>query len=213
MTIRNNQRKAESARPPSELTQARAFRTRTAVLQAAARLFAQKGFASVTILDIAEGAGLTKGAVYFHFSNKEALAIELADAFYAAAPEATATLEGLETSALDALRDLVARIALRLRDDVIAQAAVRLQTERTVIDAELPPPFVDFIEATTMLLARARDNGELPSGIDPANLAQTMVSAFFGVQHVSWVLYGRADLVERTEELLDLLLPSDPGDG
>ena len=210
MTMRSNQRKAESARPPSELTQARAFRTRTAVLQAAAKLFAQRGFASVTILDIAEGAGITKGAVYFHFSNKEALAVELANAFYAAAPEVTAALDDLESSALETLRDLVARTALQLRDDVIAQAAVRLQTERSDIDAELPPPFLDFIEATTLLLTRARDNGELAPDVDPAVLGRTMVAAFFGVQHVSWVLHARADLVERTEELFDLLLPGGP---
>ena len=48
------------------------------MLDAAAQAFAAKGFPAVTILDVAEITGMTKGAVYFHYSNKEALAIAVA---------------------------------------------------------------------------------------------------------------------------------------
>ncbi len=51
-------------------------RTRAALLDAAAELFAARGFRHVSVDEIAERAGLTKGAVYDHFEDKEALFAE-----------------------------------------------------------------------------------------------------------------------------------------
>jgi AcrR family transcriptional regulator len=46
---------------------------RRAVLTAALKLFAERGYGAVTMDDIAHAAGLTKGGVYFHFPSKEAV--------------------------------------------------------------------------------------------------------------------------------------------
>jgi AcrR family transcriptional regulator len=45
--------------------------TRNAILEAAGRLFADVGFNSATVDDIARAAGVAKGAVYHHFPTKE----------------------------------------------------------------------------------------------------------------------------------------------
>lgn len=47
--------------------------TRAAILAAAQALFADRGFAATTVDAIAEAAGVAKGAVYHHFSSKEAV--------------------------------------------------------------------------------------------------------------------------------------------
>src|SRR5579863_5516439 len=47
--------------------------SREAILGAAQRLFAEHGFAAVTVDQIAGAAGLAKGAVYHHFPSKEAI--------------------------------------------------------------------------------------------------------------------------------------------
>jgi AcrR family transcriptional regulator len=44
--------------------------SREAVISAAMRLFAQRGFAATRVEDIADAAGYTRGAFYFHFENK-----------------------------------------------------------------------------------------------------------------------------------------------
>ena len=54
--------------------QERAVRTRRAVLEAAAAVFAERGYAAATIGEILSRAGVTKGALYFHFDSKAALA-------------------------------------------------------------------------------------------------------------------------------------------
>ena len=47
--------------------------TTEAILTAARRLFGTQGFATTTMDEIAEGAGIAKGAVYHHFKTKEAV--------------------------------------------------------------------------------------------------------------------------------------------
>ena len=48
-------------------------RNREALLDAAAQVFAERGFRVATVDDVAAAAGLTKGAVYSHFANKHEL--------------------------------------------------------------------------------------------------------------------------------------------
>lgn len=50
-----------------------ALETREAILEAATRLFLQRGYEGVSIRDITEAVGLTKGALYHHFESKESL--------------------------------------------------------------------------------------------------------------------------------------------
>src|SRR3954464_8053567 len=52
---------------------ARRAATSEAILAAARRLFGTQGFAATTMDDIAEAAGVAKGAVYHHFKTKEAV--------------------------------------------------------------------------------------------------------------------------------------------
>jgi len=51
--------------------------TRERLLEAAAKVFAAKGYFGAAVDDIADAAGLTKGAVYAHFRTKEALYLAL----------------------------------------------------------------------------------------------------------------------------------------
>ncbi|MDQ6605647.1 MAG: TetR/AcrR family transcriptional regulator [Actinomycetota bacterium] len=51
----------------------RRARTRVQLLDAAARVYARRGFDSATLDEVAEEAGFTKGAVYDHFGSKEKL--------------------------------------------------------------------------------------------------------------------------------------------
>lgn len=66
------------------------------VLDAALKMFAQKGFASTKVEDIAREAGLSKGAIYRYFSSKEDIFESLVNR--AIAPIADRTLELAETS-------------------------------------------------------------------------------------------------------------------
>jgi AcrR family transcriptional regulator len=66
--------------PPERLTrEARKARTRSQLLEAAGDLFRRQGFAATSLEQVAQEAGLTKGAVYAHFSSKVELFLSFVD--------------------------------------------------------------------------------------------------------------------------------------
>jgi len=62
---------APDAQPRST---AKSLRTRARILDAAMRLFAERGYHAVANADIAEAAKMTRGAMLYHFPTREALA-------------------------------------------------------------------------------------------------------------------------------------------
>jgi AcrR family transcriptional regulator len=50
---------------------------RAELLELARRLFAERGFKSTTVRDIAEAAGILSGSLYHHFDSKESMADEI----------------------------------------------------------------------------------------------------------------------------------------
>jgi len=75
--------------------------TRRAVLAAAARLFRERGIATVSVADIMGSLGLTVGGFYRHFPSKQALVSEAIDA---ASREATRDLQERMRTATPARR-------------------------------------------------------------------------------------------------------------
>jgi AcrR family transcriptional regulator len=62
---------------------ARRAQTRARLLQAAAEVYALRGFSGATLDQVAAQAGLTKGAVYDHFGSKENLLLALMEEYLA----------------------------------------------------------------------------------------------------------------------------------
>jgi AcrR family transcriptional regulator len=62
---------------------ARKAQTRARLLEAAALLYARRGFAGATLDEVASEAGFTKGALYAHFGSKENLLVALVEEYLA----------------------------------------------------------------------------------------------------------------------------------
>ncbi len=60
-----------------------AERTRLAMIQAARQLFTERGYHEVGIRELAAAAGVTRGALYHHFGDKETLFVEVFKAVHA----------------------------------------------------------------------------------------------------------------------------------
>src|ERR1700733_14130452 len=61
---------------PLKVTKEKAAENRAALVQAAGRLFRQRGIDGVGVAEISKKAGLTHGALYAHFPPREPLAAE-----------------------------------------------------------------------------------------------------------------------------------------
>ncbi|MBP0592478.1 TetR family transcriptional regulator [Paraburkholderia sp. LEh10] len=60
-------------------TKEEAQETRTRILDAAEQVFSEKGVSRTSLADIAQMAGVTRGAIYWHFANKGELFTEMFD--------------------------------------------------------------------------------------------------------------------------------------
>lgn len=106
---------------------------REQLLSVSASLFAENGYRSTTMDDVAEAAGVTKPLLYQHFSSKRALYLELVDAL---AFELLVALDQATRSATGP-RDLVDRsLQAYFRLMVEDQAAFRLLNDRDHGDDE-----------------------------------------------------------------------------
>lgn len=87
-----------SATLPRSASKADASRAR--ILDAAARLFRDKGYAAVNLREIAARAGMKAGSLYYHFDSKERIVSEILDAGIAAVHrEVEAAIDELPASA------------------------------------------------------------------------------------------------------------------
>ncbi|GES28372.1 ScbR family autoregulator-binding transcription factor [Streptomyces angustmyceticus] len=186
--------------------QIRAKTTRRSLLEAAAALFDEKGYAGTSISDISAHSGRTSGAIYFHYASKEKLALAVVEEHFATWPHLISRHQQPGLPALEKLVALSFEVARAFRDDIVVRAGARLWAERKAIDAQLPAPFLGWIEAVTQLLEEAGRNGELAPGVPPATTAHGIVCAFFGLHTVSDALDGRRNIEEHLDDLWHLLL-------
>ncbi|MDX3853379.1 ScbR family autoregulator-binding transcription factor [Streptomyces sp. AK02-01A] len=186
----------------------RAETTRRFLLEAAAHLFDERGYAGTSISDISARSGRTSGAIYFHYASKENLALAVVEAHFAAWPKLIDQYRSAGLPALERLIGLSFAVARAFRDDVVIRAGSRLWAERKSIDVTLPRPFVGWIETVTELLEEAHREDEFAIGVTPEVAAQGLVSAFFGLHTVSDALEGRRRIEDGLHDLWLLLLPA-----
>ncbi|MFD7700718.1 ScbR family autoregulator-binding transcription factor [Streptomyces caelestis] len=180
--------------------QERAIRTRRTILEAAAAVFDERGYTSATIGEILERAGVTKGALYFHFGSKEELALGVFE-------EQLAISLPAQSSKLQELVDSGLVLALRLRTEPLVRASVGLALDQGALGLDRTPAFGMWIDQTTRTLAEAKAGGELLPHVDPTETAELLVASFSGVQLLSQLRCQRQDLERRVAVLFHHMLP------
>lgn len=85
-------------------------RTRARLIEAALNVFAFLGYQHATVDDIAEAAGLSKGAFYFNFSAKEDALLALIDMWHEGRTAVLRASSEAERGADDRLREMLAAL-------------------------------------------------------------------------------------------------------
>ncbi|MEU3771813.1 ScbR family autoregulator-binding transcription factor [Streptomyces sp. NPDC032472] len=166
--------------------QERAVRTRDALIGSAAEIFDREGYTVASLTAISSLAGVSNGALHFHFASKAALA----DAVEAAALLRLAAVTGDPHPPGDRhppggrrLQDLVDathRLAAALRADVVLRAGFQLCGESA------RPPEEDLREQwrawVEEAVRRAESAGELRPGVAVADVVAAVVAATVGLE-------------------------------
>ncbi|MEU9330753.1 ScbR family autoregulator-binding transcription factor [Streptomyces canus] len=184
-------------RPPQE----RALRTREALLRAGAEVFDECGYAGAGITRILERAGVTAGALYFHFKSKEGLAL----AIMGAQPQQVQPK--LASQGLQRLVDITLVWACELQVNPLLRAGVRLSVEQGSFGVQDPTSYLGWKDIMTQCLEDAAQKGELLSGDSSGDIAEFLVGACTGIQLYSQLISNRRDLPERTVLMWRTLLP------
>lgn len=195
-------------------TKTEAAATRAALLDAAESVFRERGVAHSSLAEVAAAAGVTRGAVYWHFRDK-------ADLFTALCERVQLPMEAMLASAgeirqqdpLGELRRLAVEGLTRLATDARTQAVFDVIFHKCEFAAE----FASIAErrhatdsgclvSVERLLKQAVGVGQLPRDAD-TRLAARCVNAFMvGVMH-EWVQRPVAyDLRKAAPAMIDALL-------
>ncbi|MFE7498309.1 ScbR family autoregulator-binding transcription factor [Streptomyces albidoflavus] len=185
-----------------EPKQERAQRTREEILRAAAEVFDERGYSGASMREIMNRARVTLGAVYFHFPNKEALALAVMRA------QPSSIVPALKSQGLQRLVDITFVWAHKLQSDPTLRAGVRLTSEQTGFGLDDATPYREWARIMEECLADGRAAGEVREDVDIRTLAEFIVSACTGLQAYSLLTSGREDLPERTRAMWQLLLPA-----
>jgi TetR/AcrR family transcriptional regulator, acrAB operon repressor len=176
-------------------TKSEAAITREQLLDAAERVFREHGVSRTSLAEVAAAAGVTRGAVYWHFKDK-------ADLFEAMCERATMPLDLLLTEAasspcsdpLSALRELAIGVLTSLATDARAQAVFEVIFHKTELTGELAPVAgqreserCQCLANVGQLVKQAVAVGQLPADTD-ADLTARLLHACVGGIMREWVL-------------------------
>ncbi|MFB6942719.1 ScbR family autoregulator-binding transcription factor [Streptomyces sp. NPDC056305] len=156
--------------------QARSQRTRQRLVHAGAEMFKRNGYANATLGQIAGAAGMTKGALYFHFVSKDALADAVQERGRAMVQDFIRGHQEAGVPPVQVLIDMTHWLARTFHDDPVIRAGFRITNERT----GRQPPVADFhqtwITEVLRLLCQAREAGALQDR-ETDNGPETLLSA------------------------------------
>ncbi len=169
----------------AEGSERRAGTTRHRLIAAASRQFAHRPYGMVSLDDILAEAALTKGAMYFHFPSKRALAMSIIDDVTEMSGAAVSELLARKMSGLETLIDLIYILAVRDTQDEVARAGVRLLETLDDSTDLAGARWQSWIELVTTLIERALSEGDVTDRHEPEDVAKMLVALWLGIRRIS----------------------------
>ncbi len=165
--------------------QARAEATRRKIIETAVELFSELGYGETGLADVLQRAGVSKGAFYYHFDSKEAVAKAIIDEFDGRAAAAIQenfdpaepTLDGL-IKATFAMQHLMHRDPTTQVGQMLSQALSQVSTAGSQMYVGWTGRFVEMTQALA-------ETGRISGDVDPLDVADAIWAGALGSHLVS----------------------------
>ncbi|CAK0751538.1 TetR/AcrR family transcriptional regulator acrAB operon repressor [Gammaproteobacteria bacterium] len=161
-------------------TKVEAERTRQQILDAARQVFHERGVSRTTLEQIAKAAGVTRGAVYWHFANKtelffamrEQISLPLIDRIHSTllAEDLADPLDGIEQTLAELFRNIQECHVVQQMFEIMFLRCEYVDDFAAVLE-EINKPGFDFLRNVEIAYRRAETKGTLRSGLDPHAMA------------------------------------------
>jgi len=183
--------------------------TRAFLLRTAALVFAEHGYTGTSLNDLIAASGLTKGAFYFYFRSKAALAIAVLrdqqDRWLRQVSE-RALSAGTAAEQFQALPGIMLEL---LATEPGAWSITRLtkdMTEDPATAEEASKPMAAWVEFVADIVRRGQADGDLRSDLDPHHVAVVLIGAFDGLKSLSDVLGSGTQVATAFSQRAQVLL-------
>jgi AcrR family transcriptional regulator len=163
----------------------RADTTRLQILRAASRQFARRSYSLVSLDDILADAEVTKGAMYFHFRSKYALASAIIEYRAAVARASVDQLLARKLSGLETMIDISFLIAIEDIGDETARAGLNLLESIGRTDGLQADILGQWMTAFAAIANKAVKDGDIISDRKPEGIASLLVSMYLGLRRTS----------------------------
>ncbi|MEG1642404.1 MAG: TetR family transcriptional regulator [Synergistaceae bacterium] len=193
-------------------TKAEAMETRKKILNSALDVFFEKNYADVKVVEIAQRIGLTKGAVYWHFKNKEDILFTLT----------TETIAGLETTisslfavsdSVDSLRAYYRDVLDKIKNDDQSNKVHKLMFKKREWPKELQEKICKIVSeslkkermALLTVIKKAQENGKIESKLNPETLSLLLINIFHGFSVLQIIDLLEGDFHAQLDLIFDAL--------
>lgn len=168
-------------------TKEEAEKTRLQLMDSALSVFLQKGYSKTTLQDIAAHAGVTRGAVYWHFTNKKEIYCAVLEAAFAPIEWYWDANFDPEGNPLDTIEVILLEWFRMLSEDKRLLQVLELDLQKTEKGVEL----ADVVEKWRELdRAKIRDladilrigmeRGQIRDSLDPLSIAVSLWAVLIG---------------------------------
>jgi AcrR family transcriptional regulator len=159
------------------LRQQRADDTKRRLVQAAAQLFAQKGYHDTTVDEIARLAGVAKGTFFVHFPTKDAVITVLMRRQIRSARRARAEAK----SPIDALVAAVMTLGVEAgASRALLRACLAASLDSAAIGGFADAIFGELMEDMMEDVRLAQEGGILRPDADPQTVVEALIASYLG---------------------------------
>ena len=183
--------------------------TRNRIIELAAPLFNQRGYAGCSMQDVMEATGLKKGGLYRHFSSKEELASE---AFrYSLAQATKIRTDHLDASlgALERLRDVIEQFVEKPSPVPggcpILNTAIDADDGNAVLRSMAREGLKEWRSRIEKIVREGISSGEIRKDLEPRALANTVIATLEGALMIARLEASRTALNDAKTHLGRLL--------
>jgi TetR/AcrR family transcriptional regulator, transcriptional repressor for nem operon len=169
----------------TETTDNRADSTRQQILRAAARQFARLPYHQVGLDDVLAEAELTKGAMYFHFRSKHALALAIIEDQITRSDAAITDLLARKLSGLETLIDFSYQLAVRDISEDISRAALHLVESIGRVEGLQTKLHQHWIDNLTVAVQRGIGEGDVVEHCDAHDVGRLVASSYMGLRQTA----------------------------